>query len=572
MGRGAPVEFSRYLHGRSGSTNPRSGSIRRGATMDKPCILLVEDSDPHATVAKYALAAGGVRVEHCATLAAALERLGETDRPPPTAVVLDLTLPDSGGMETFDRVAAAGASPIVVLSAADDPGQALALIERGAQDYLVKGQNTGPAIARAVRQAIERGRLREEQRRAREQAEAAVRAQRSFVAAMSHEVRTPLNAILGMSELLAQTPLSPNQREYVEIARRCGRALQNLLDNALELSRLESGAAEISYEAFDLEGVVRECLEAFSFAAHQKGIALIADLHDDAIGTVIGDEGRLRQVLFNLVGNAVKFTERGRVCVRAHSDGEHFAIAVIDTGIGIPHDRQAAVFERFVQAESGTTRRYGGSGLGLALCRELVGVMGGEIGLESEPGAGSVFRVTLPWRVRLHPREATLAGRRILLAIADPIERASLASRLRLRGALAHEAATPGEAARVLGSDAPIDAVLVDARLPPIDGLELLECIAPGERAEMRRVVLLPIDHRVGEMSRWEAARGIALGKPVRWEALERALCDGQPAPAAAPGAAVPSFVGRRILLVEDSPENRVIVQAYLAATGCEVD
>src|SRR5262249_48116993 len=389
MGRGAPVEFSRYLHGRSGSTNPRSGSIRRGATMDKPCILLVEDSDPHATVAKYALAAGGVRVEHCATLAAALERLGETDRPPPTAVVLDLTLPDSGGMETFDRVAAAGASPIVVLSAADDPGQALALIERGAQDYLVKGQNTGPAIARAVRQAIERGRLREEQRRAREQAEAAVRAQRSFVAAMSHEVRTPLNAILGMSELLAQTPLSPNQREYVEIARRCGRALQNLLDNALELSRLESGAAEISYEAFDLEGVVRECLEAFSFAAHQKGIALIADLHDDAIGTVIGDEGRLRQVLFNLVGNAVKFTERGRVCVRAHSDGEHFAIAVIDTGIGIPHDRQAAVFERFVQAESGTTRRYGGSGLGLPLCRELGGVVGRGSGA---PGACSASR------------------------------------------------------------------------------------------------------------------------------------------------------------------------------------
>ena len=168
-----------------------------------------------------------------------------------------------------------------------------------------------------MRQAIERGRLREEQRRAREEAEAAVRAQRAFVAAMSHEVRTPLNAILGMSELLAQTPLAPDQREYVEIARRCGRALQGLLDNALELSRLESGGVEIAQEEFELESVVHECLEACSYTAHPKGIALVADLADDAIGTVVGDEGRLRQVLFNLVGNAVKFTENGRVSVSA---------------------------------------------------------------------------------------------------------------------------------------------------------------------------------------------------------------------------------------------------------------
>ncbi|MGH7337651.1 MAG: response regulator, partial [Myxococcota bacterium] len=138
--------------------------------MSKPCILLVEDSPPHATVAKYALAAGGVRVEHCATLAAALERLADKTGPPLTAVVLDLTLPDSSGVETFDRIAAAGAPPVVVLSADDDPKQALALIERGAQDYLVKGENSGPAIARAVRGAIERGRLREEQHRAREKA------------------------------------------------------------------------------------------------------------------------------------------------------------------------------------------------------------------------------------------------------------------------------------------------------------------------------------------------------------------------------------------------------------------
>jgi signal transduction histidine kinase len=540
--------------------------------MNEPCILLVEDSPPHATVAKYALAAGGVRVEHCMTLSEALERLADKSGPPLTAVVLDLTLPDASGAETFDRVSAVSPLPIVVLSGDDDPAQALTLIERGAQDYLVKGENSGPAIARAVRQAIERGRLQEAQKRAREEAEAAVRAQRAFVAAMSHEVRTPLNAILGMSELLAQTPLAPDQREYVEIARRCGRALQRLLDNALELSRLESGGVELAHEEFELEAVVRECLEAFSFTAHQKGIALVADLSDDAFGTVVGDEGRLRQVLFNLVGNAVKFTERGRVSVSASAEGDRLEIAIADTGIGIPHNRQQAVFERFVQAESGTTRRFGGSGLGLALCREMVGAMGGAIRLESEPGVGSVFYVALPWRVHVRPCEATLAEQRIATVIADPLERGALSARIRSRGAEVFESATAADAERLLESDQPLDVLLVDARLTASDGLDLLERTANGARAAMRRVALLPMDHRVGDLARCEAVGATALSKPSSWEALERALRDERTMPAAAPGAPTPSFAGRRILLVEDAPENRVIVQAHLRATGCGVE
>jgi signal transduction histidine kinase/HPt (histidine-containing phosphotransfer) domain-containing protein len=539
--------------------------------MSDPCILLVEDSPPHAMVAKYALAAGGVRVEHCLTLAAALERLADRSRPLPTAVVLDLTLPDSSGVETFERISAAGAPPVVVLSADDDPTQALTLIERGAQDYLVKGENSGPAIARAVRQAIERGRLREEQHRAREKAEAAVRAQRAFVAAMSHEVRTPLNAILGMTELLSQTPLGPEQREYLEIARRCGRSLQGLLDNALELSRLEGGGVEIAQEPFEVEDVVHECLEAFSFAAHQKGIALVADLSDDGVGTAIGDEARLRQVLFNLVGNAVKFTERGRVSVSARIEADGLAISVADTGIGIPRDRQAAVFERFVQAESGTTRRFGGSGLGLALCREMVRAMGGEVRLDSEPEAGSQFQVVLPWRAQVHACEPTLSDRRILALIADPIERRSLVARLRRRGAAIHDVATIAEVERHLAAGGGLDALLLDARLPDGDGLDLLERLASGARAQMQRVVLLPMNHRVGDLTRCETIGAAALCKPARWPALERALLEGRPAPAEMASAPAPSFAGREILLVEDAPENRVIVQAHLRATGCAV-
>ena len=545
--------------------------------MSEPYVLVVEDSPSHATAAEYALVAGGFRVEICRTLRAALARLVDEQRAAPVAVVLDLALPDSDGVETFDRLFAVGPPPVVVLSGHTDPGLALLLIERGAQDYLLKGEYSATAIARSVRQAIERGRV-EEERHVREEADAAVRAQRAFVATMSHEVRTPLNAILGVSELLAQTPLASDQRKYVEIARRCSRALKILLDNALELSRLESGR-EFSQEPFDLESVVDECLDTFSFAAHEKGIALVANLADDAIGTVGGDEVCLRQILFNLVGNAVKFTEQGRVVISVKRSSERIEIEIADTGIGIAHDRQAAVFERFVQAEVGTTRRFGGSGLGLALCRDMVVALGGEITFESEPGEGTVFRVELPWSVAPHACAQTFAGRRILALIADAVERHSLAARLRRRGARVEEVATIEEALGALGAGSQFDALLLDVRLPDHGGLELLERLQRCARTEPGAlaasapycVVLLPLNHRLDDLAHCEALGALALCKPVGWEALERALRDGCRTSA---GAAVepPAYPGCRILLAEDAEENRVIAQAYLRSALCRVE
>jgi signal transduction histidine kinase len=543
--------------------------------MDERPVLLVEDSPAHARAAEYSLTAGGFRVEVCRTLEAALARLSDAQQPAPSAIVLDLTLPDSEGVNTFDRLLAVGPPPIVVLSEVADPGLALSLIDRGAQDYLVKGEHSGAAIARSVRQAMERSRLQRE-RRAREEAEAAVRAQRAFVATMSHEVRTPLNAILGISELLAQTPLAPDQRKYVEIARRCGLALQGLLDNALALSRLESGLGEIPHDPFDLQSVIDDCLEAFSFSAHQKGTTLVADHAAGEIRTVVGDEHRIRQILFNLVGNAVKFTENGRVSVSVRADADRIAIEVADTGIGISRDRQAAVFERFVQAESGTTRRYGGSGLGLALCRELAVALGGDISLDSEPGRGSVFRVELPWRAEPADCAQSFAGYSALALFGDPVERRSVAARLRARGARVQEVATAIEAQRALRSDPRFDALLLDARLPEIGGIALLDWCEHGEGPRFgspppRRVVFLPMNHRLDDVAHCERLGALVLCKPVRWDALELALRDGVVAPTLATHAP-PAYPGRRILLAEDAEENRMIAQAHLRLVRCRVE
>jgi CheY-like chemotaxis protein/anti-sigma regulatory factor (Ser/Thr protein kinase) len=422
---------------------------------------------------------------------------------------------------------------------------------------------------------VERARLLADLEVARDQALEAARTKGAFVAAMSHEIRTPLNAILGMSDLLAQTQLDLDQREYVEIFRRCGRSLKGLLDNALELSRFETGRIELTAEPFEIDALIHECLEAFAFASHRKGIALVGDLAEDALGTVVGDEARLRQVIFNLIGNAVKFTESGRVVVRCRGgEAGGVEIEIADTGIGIPEDRQSAIFDRFVQAEAGTTRRFGGSGLGLTLCRELVEAMHGTLEVDSVAGEGSVFRLGLPLTVAPRRDGGDLTGKRIGVLLADDEERAVAAKRLRRHGAEVEEMGGANEVRALLAGGAHVDAILLDARLPGGGGLELLEQLEGDAHAILpQRVVLLPMDHRVGDLARCEAVGAVSFSKPARWEELDAALSAGlRPAlRAAASPEKPPCFTGRRILLAEDVPENRTIVLVHLRPTGCEL-
>ena len=279
--------------------------------------------------------------------------------------------------------------------------------------------------------------VEEELRRARDEARSAAEAKSRFPASMSHEIRTPLGGILGMAELLAGTALDPEQRECVEGIRLSGKLLLGVVNDVLDFSRIESAGVALESLPFALRRALEDTVHLQAEAAHSKGIELCCRVGPGVPAGAVGDPGRLRQVLFNLVGNAVKFTERGQVVVRVDLDGkggETFAIRVEveDTGVGIPEAVQPRLFEAFTQGDASTTRRFGGSGLGLAISRRLVEAMGGEIGFRSAPFRGSTFWFTVRFGAAELPEEPrlSLAGARVLTVVAHPVGRPFLAEQI----------------------------------------------------------------------------------------------------------------------------------------------
>src|SRR5262245_8868243 len=275
----------------------------------------------------------------------------------------------------------------------------------------LEGRRYGLALTRDItdRKGAEDALLR-----AKDAAEAASRAKSDFLAHVSHEVRTPLNAILGMNELALETPVTEQQRKYLTVVQSSAEALLLVIDDLLDFSRIEAGKLGLDRVPFSLRAVVNDALRSFALRAHRKGLELVGRIQPDVPDAVVGDAGRLRQVLTNLVGNALKFTDGGEVVVGVALAEENgpgpgepldppappctLLFSVRDTGIGIPRDKQQKIFEAFEQADRSTTRRYGGTGLGLSIASRLVGLMGGRITVESAPGRGSTFRFT----ARLH--------------------------------------------------------------------------------------------------------------------------------------------------------------------------
>jgi PAS domain S-box-containing protein len=383
--------------------------------------------------------------------------------------------------------------------------------------------------------------------RARDLAETANRAKSEFLATISHEIRTPLNGVLGMAQAMEADELSPRQLERLNVLRRSGEILLTLLNDVLDLAKIEAGKVELEEEPFDLEQVCAGAASGHTMAANRKGVSFSFQITDDALGFFRGDVTRIRQILQNLLSNAVKFTESGVVALAVSNEDGEVRLRVTDTGIGIPSDKIDHLFDKFVQADTSTTRRFGGSGLGLAITRDLVGLMGGDLRVESRAGEGSAFEVRLPLEpvaapageapapavVRSSAPAASLPTLRILAADDNEVNQLVLRTLLNQAGIEPTLVASGSDAVEAWAAG-DWDLILMDIHMPDMDGVTAASLIRDGEARTAR--ARTPIVALTANALKHQTAEYLAAGmddviaKPIQvsrlYEVIERMLSD----------------------------------------------
>jgi signal transduction histidine kinase/CheY-like chemotaxis protein/HPt (histidine-containing phosphotransfer) domain-containing protein len=464
----------------------------------------------------------------------------------------------------------------------------------------VRGYAVDLTDVRSTQQQLQEATIRleranQELEGALQQAQAAVQAKTNFFATMSHELRTPMNGVIGMADLLRDSPLTEDQRSCVDTIRQCGEALLSIISDILDCSKIESGKLELESIDFNLRTTVEDVLAQFAERAQTKGIEITGLVHSSVPTALRGDPGRLRQVLTNLVANGVKFTDHGEVTLQAflEEDGRERVLVrfeITDTGIGISPEGQQRLFTPFTQADSSMTRRFGGTGLGLAICKQLVELMGGHIGVTSRPGTGSTFWCTAAFEKQLQPAslpetQSDLTGRRVLIVDDNESHRMILHHFVTGWGMQDDRAEDSARALKLIEETAanrqPYDIAILDMMMAGTDGLALAKLLKAHPVGRLIRLVLLTslVQRGQAEQAK-QAGIDVYLTKPVRHDQLYDCLCRAlgftkTPADRPADTAGSPLAAGRRttrILIVEDNPVNQKLTAKLLERMGYQVE